>query len=340
MSGSATASRTPTSAPTKRRLGEDEKAEEEKDGKRQDMTESPRKAAEKRSSEAADEAEEQRGRRDQEPSPPGEQDALMHEPAGPPRMSPTHSLGHLYPPHYAGVEAGGAYEREPHGDEDMDPELMPDEVLEEQYMDSYGGDEGDDPPQVSAEELERLDMAARETGIKRMIEMPAMIETDQSEVQQTEGYIISTEVVLCWKHRVEQGGWFRRARLVARQFRNSIELDATFAPTSIMAIPKLLIHYMLNLRREFVVVTLDIKDAFLMAQQPLTENAYVQVDDRIFKLRRCLPGQRTAASQWFQLFASTCREHGLEQDPMLPSGTSSTSQCTLMMCSLLEERIR
>ena len=32
-------------------------------------------------------------------------------------------------------------------------------------------------------------------------------------------------------------------------------------------------------------------------------NAPVQVDDKIFKLARGLPGQRTAVSQWFQLFA-------------------------------------
>ena len=146
---------------------------------------------------------------------------------------------------------------------------MPEEILEEQYLDSYG-EEGDDPPEVSAEELERLDKAARDTEIERMIKTPAMTETSQAEVRETEGYIISTKVVLCWKHRVEQGGWFRHARLVVRQFRNSIELDATFAPTSIMAIPKFLIHYLLNVRREFVVVTLDIKDAFLMAQQPPT----------------------------------------------------------------------
>ena len=217
-------------------------------------------------------------------------------------MSPTHNLRQLYPPHYAGVEAIGACEREPHGDEEVDPVLFPDEMLEEQYLDSYGGDEGDDPPEVSDEELEQLDKAARNTEIERMIKMPAMVETDQAEVQQTEGYIISTKVVLCW---------FRRARLVARQFRNSVELDATFAPTSIMAIPKLLI--------QFVVVTLDIKDAFLMAQQPPTENAFVKVDGRIFKLLRCLPGQRTAASQWFQLFATACRERGLEQDPTQPT---------------------
>ena len=222
----------------------------------------------------------------------------MHEPAGSPRMSPTHAVEHLYPPHYAGIEAVGAYVKEPHGDEEMDPELLPEEILEEQYLGSYGGEEGDDPPEASAEELELLDKAARDKEIERMINMPAMTETNQTEVDETGGYITSAKVVLCWKHRVEQGGWFRRrARLVARQFRNSIELDATFAPTSIMAIPKLLIHYLLNVRREFVVVTLDIKDAFLMEQQPVTEKAYAQVDNRIFKLLRCLSGQRTAASQ-------------------------------------------
>ena len=63
-------------------------------------------------------------------NPPGEQDATMHEPAESPRMSPTSSLGHLCPPHYAGIEAVELQAREPHGDEEVDPELMPDEVLE------------------------------------------------------------------------------------------------------------------------------------------------------------------------------------------------------------------
>ena len=81
----------------------------------------------------------------------------------------------------------------------------------------------------------------------------------------------------------------------------------------------MLIRYLLNVRREFVVVTLDIKDAFPRAAQPTTENAFAQVDDRIFKLPRCLPGQRTGALQWFQLSATTHREYGLEQDLVQPA---------------------
>ena len=49
---------------------------------------------------------------------------------------------------------------------------------------------------------------------------------------------------------------------------------------------------MLNVRSEVVVVTLDIKDAFLMAAQPEAEKAYVQIDDRIYKLLRWPPQDR------------------------------------------------
>ena len=40
-----------------------------------------------------------------------------------------------------------------------------------------------------------------------------------------------------------------------------------------MMLPMTLIHSLLNVRSEFVVVTLDIKDAFLMAAQPTAECA-------------------------------------------------------------------
>ena len=70
-----------------------------------------------------------------------------------------------------------------------------------------------------------------------------------------------------------------------------------------MMVPKLLIHLIGNVFTIFKAMALDIKDAFLMAPQPADEVAFVRVDGRIFRLLRCLPGQRTAASQWFQLFA-------------------------------------
>ena len=39
-----------------------------------------------------------------------------------------------------------------------------------------------------------------------MLEMPAMVEAQKTEVEQNEGYIISTKMVMRWKHRLEKGG--------------------------------------------------------------------------------------------------------------------------------------
>ena len=50
-----------------------------------------------------------------------------------------------------------------------------------------------------------------------------------------------------------------------------------------LVVPKMLIHLLLN-------VTLDIKDAFLMADQPKEEKAYVDVDGVIYRLVKCPPG--------------------------------------------------
>ena len=57
---------------------------------------------------------------------------MRRELEGSPRMAPAHDTGRLYPPHYAGIDAIGL---EPHGDEEVDMELMPDELIEEQLWD-------------------------------------------------------------------------------------------------------------------------------------------------------------------------------------------------------------
>ena len=246
---------------------------EESEPKRLDDTSSPRKAHEKREPEVdVEELEsEQREHGTDEP---------MRALEASPRGSPS---SRLHPPTYAGINA---VNMEIHGDEEIDLELIPNEVEEDFF--AYGGEEDEDPPEVTEE---RLAEQAREKEIQRMMEMPAMIESDEDEVTRSEGYIISTKEVCTWKHRLEMGGWFRRARLVARQFRNSIDREQTFAPASMMMVPKLLIHLIVNVFPHFKAMTLDIKDAFLMAPQPTDEVAFVRVNGRVFRLLRCLPGK-------------------------------------------------
>ena len=251
--------------------------------KRQDTTESPRRSGEKR--EAAEVEEEAEKRQKAGESSEGkyegaevhmdeEKDAVRptrpaeHEAEG----SPSGKIAKLYPPHYAGIQSVEA-----HGDEELGLEHIPEEMSEEMQY-SYGGEEDGDPPDVTQEELDALDKEATKVEIERMLKIPAMEESTNEEVRACSGYTISTRLVYTWKHRVEQGGWFRRARLVARQFKASVEADQTFAPTSLMIIPKMMIHVLLNVCAGFTAMTLDIKDAFLMADQPAEEKAFIKDD--------------------------------------------------------------
>lgn len=56
-----------------------------------------------------------------------------------------------------------------------------------------------------------------------------------------------------------------------------------------------------------------------MSPQPKDAKAYVRIGDKIYQLLKCLPGQRTAAAKWFQLFAGGCKEFGMHQDQMQPT---------------------
>ena len=239
--------------------------------------------------------------------------------------SPSPKSSRLYPPAYAGIKAV-----EVHGDEDeintelLDEEFFEDmreEYAEESYGDEYiiEGEDDDKAPEVSPELLERIQRQSKSIEVDRLLEIPVMHQSSSEEVESSGGYIISTKMVYAWRHRIEKGGWFMRARLVARQFRNSVDMEQTFAPTSMMIVPRLLIHLMLNVYKSFMAMTLDVKDAFLMAMQPPAENAFVDLDGVIYKLDRCLPGQRTAASQWFNLFKDTCVEFGMTADAMQPT---------------------
>ena len=59
-------------------------------------------------------------------------------------------------------------------------------------------------------------------------------------------------------------------------------------------------------------MVLDIEDAFLRVDQPADEKASIRYGMKRYKLKNCLPGLRTAARHWFELFKSTAEEYGME----------------------------
>ena len=131
-------------------------------------------------------------------------------------------------------------------------------------------------------------------------------------------------MVVTWKHRDEQGGWFRRARLVGRQFKWSVFTEDAFAPTSASVVVRMLLH--LQMITGYALYTLDVKDGFLLMDQPADEKAMIITENGKYRLKKNLPGQRNAAAQWFKGFCQVAKEFGLEQDVMQPTMMRSSKK--------------
>ena len=190
---------------------------------------------------------------------------------------------------------------------------------EELKNEGWKGTDEDHPPEVSDEVLSKLDEIATDEEVSRLEEIPVMVRVSDEEARGLN--MITTRVVLVWKRRQEKQGWFRRARLVARQFRTTGGFDdvTTFAPTSASMVPRLMLQIILTLKPDWEVRVMDIKDAFLMAWQPEEEANGIIYKDVKYRLVRCLPGQRTAARQWYLLFRQVTESYGGQADSMQPT---------------------
>ena len=124
------------------------------------------------------------------------------------------------------------------------------------------------------------------------------------------GTVLSTRSVFDWRWR--GGKWTRRCRLVAREFKGySRGSQETVAPTSTTMLNRLMLA--LHLCYGYYLSFLDVKNAFLLV--PQQETVLVEVpswwkpseipkdgSQRYWSLKRCLPGQRNAASRWYTFF--------------------------------------
>ena len=89
--------------------------------------------------------------------------------------------------------------------------------------------EGEEPPDLSPEDLAELDDQAEIEELTRLEGMNVLMEPNPQEQAEH----LSTVFVKTWKKGLK--GWFRRARLVARQYRwvsDMLEED-TFSPASV-----------------------------------------------------------------------------------------------------------
>ena len=105
---------------------------------------------------------------------------------------------------------------------------------------------------------------------------------------------------------------------MAREFRDGDCSSAeTFSPTTPLVIVKMMI--VLSLIHELAIASLDVADAFLQVPQQTT--VLIEIPKwaqqsgehgsgmQFWILKRCLPGQRAAASEWNKYFTKICERH-------------------------------
>ena len=169
--------------------------------------------------------------------------------------------------------------------------------------------ENEGPPKLTEDELAQLD---HDASLEELVRLSNMGVTSEYGPKTGDEMVLDTRLVFDWRFSDKQ--WKRRARLVAREFRNGdASNEETFSPTS----SKWIIHMFLVLAlvQQLSVLVMDVKDAFLTVPQrdlviieiPTWAKSESMTASGVdfWKLVRCLPGQRKAPLHWREHFEST-----------------------------------
>ena len=193
--------------------------------------------------------------------------------------------------------------------EDYDEDLEPYEMF-----DSPDGTEGlEEPiydysvhePQLSVEELKRLDAIADGIEVKRLRGMNVLMDMDAyGDYENMKS--LSTRFVRTWRDKVfgQRRVWLRRSRLVAREYSWLSDRSDLFSPASNSISGRLLQTMFLRQRDDdFLLAAIDVADAFLTVKQ--REKTKVSLVDAVgvsttFQLGKVLPGQRAGSQWWYE----------------------------------------
>ena len=182
-------------------------------------------------------------------------------------------------------------------------------------------------PELSSEELQRVDDFADTVEIQRLFGMTVLCKHEDYKGEL--GTQLSAKFVRTWRKKtrvqfdaegkvVSSGpAWLRRSRVVAREYNWLDVRDDVYSPSSSAAIVKLLPALAMSnsFCEQSVLGTLDIGDAFL--QVPQSTPRVVRLGSTNYVILKCLPGQRDASKLWYQFFveklqklfgASVCKE--------------------------------
>ncbi|CAE7942317.1 LMP1 [Symbiodinium sp. KB8] len=178
------------------------------------------------------------------------------------------------------------------------------------------------PGPDEAMDLAELDDQAEIEELTRLAGMNVVMEPNPQEQAEH----LSTVFVKTRKKGPD--GWFRRARLVARQYRWASDMleEDTFSPPSVSILARLV--PLLAQKWGTPIYIMDVKDAYLCVPQPEDEPVVVTAPrsyvnkfgaSKTWKLGRLLPGQRRGAQEWYHQLAGDLNNANLESMPEVPT---------------------
>ena len=213
---------------------------------------------------------------------------------------------------------------------DFDFDIFPDDAdtgLNEPYDTEYqeGGDDGGfgnedeerlwwpyspDEPILDATLMAELDAIADQLEVTRLQEMTVLVKEEDLASDVELGGDLTARFVRTWrkKSKGNEDFWFRRSRLVAREFNKLCVRDDLYSPASNHIVERLVPALCLSntFSKAHVLGALDISDAYLQVPQEVPRRISI-VDGNIHPglvINKCLPGQRDGSRRWFDHFSS------------------------------------
>ena len=180
----------------------------------------------------------------------------------------------------------------------------------------------EEEPDVEFSLLAQMDALAEQFELKRLLEMGVLIQSTGDEDSSNFGSSLTGKFVRTFRKKERNGQlcWYRRSRLVAREYNYLSIREDTFSPASNSVVTRLIPAMVMSglYSEDHVIGALDISDAYLQVPQEFKRHLKVVdavgYDDLI--IAKCLPGQRDGARRWYfsceflekQLGMECCKE--------------------------------
>ena len=155
-----------------------------------------------------------------------------------------------------------------------------------------------------------LDAIADQLEVTRLQEMSVLVKEEELSPDVELGGDLTARCVRTWrkKNKGSEDFWYRRSRLVAREFNKLCVRDDLYSPASNHIVERLVPALCLSntFSKAHVLGALDISDAYLQVPQEVPRRISI-LDGNIHSglvINKCLPGQRDGSRRWFDHFSS------------------------------------